>query len=138
MVLVNAVIAPATSANSDVIQGAVVKAVYIEFWLGGDEASGTESQFVVTVEKKRVGETDPTAANLNNLGSYPNKKNILYTTQGIVPAMLDGGMTIPVMRGWVKIPKGKQRFGLDDEFVFSITAVGSLRLCGFATYKEYR
>ncbi len=138
IVLVNAVVAPAAATTADVIQGAVIKAIYVEFWLGGDATSGTESQFVVTMEKKKVEETDPTAAELLNLGSYSNKKNVLYTTQGIVSAMLDGGITIPVFKGWVKIPRGKQRFGLEDEFVFSITAVGNLRLCGFATYKEYR
>ncbi len=136
--LIDAVVAPATSNAFDVIQGAVIKAIYVEFWLGGDDSIGVESQFVFTIEKNRTTETDPTATNLLALASYPNKKNILYTTQGIIPSMLDGGMTIPVFRGWVKIPKGKQRFGLADQFIVSCTTVGATRFCGFATYKEYR
>ncbi len=129
------VVAPAVATTADVKQGSVIKSVYLEFWLGGDETAA-ESQFNFTIEKKRVEETDITNAQMNNLMSYPNKKNILYTTQGIVPAMLTGGMTIPVYRDWLKIPKGKQRFGLSDELVVNVSSVGAIRYCGFATYKE--
>ncbi len=131
-------VAPATATTADVIQGAVIKNVYIEFWLGGDDSIGVESQFVLTIEKKRESETDPTNASMLNLMSYANKKNIFYTTQGIIPAMLDGGMSIPAFRGWIKVPRGKQRFGLDDTLIISVAAVGALCVCGFATYKEYR
>ncbi len=137
-VVVEAVVAPATAAVENVIEGAVIKNVFLEYWLAGDGSSGDESQFTFTVEKKRVAETDPTFTNLNNLQAYPNKKNILFTTQGVIPAMLDGGMSIPVIRNWVKIPKGKQRFGLGDELIVSVGAGSPLRFCGFATYKEYR
>ncbi len=133
----DAVIAPATAAASEVHEGSVLKAIYIELWIGGDGSSGLESTFTAIVEKKRDLEPDATFANLTNLGAYPNKKNILYTTQGIVPAMLDGGMTIPIIRGWFKIPKGKQRFGLDDQFMVSVSSVDNMRICGFFTYKEY-
>lgn len=136
--IVLGVAAPATATTAEVIQGAVVKAVYLEFWIGGDGSTGNESQFNFTVEKKRETETDITNAQMNNLMSYPNKKNILFTSQGIIPAMLDGGMTIPVIRNWVKIPKGKQRIGLDDEIVVNVSSVDAIRYCGFATYKEYR
>ncbi len=134
----NAVVAPATGTSAEVLEGSIIKAIYIEAWIGGDGSSGVETQFGFIIEKHRELEPDPTAANLNNLGSYANKKNVLYTTQGIIPAMLDGGMTIPVFRGWLKIPKGKQRFGAGDELQWAITAVGAMRICGFATYKEYR
>ncbi len=134
--VIDAVVAPATANTRDVQEGAVIKAVYVEMWIGGD-ASSTESQFILIIEKKRDGEVDPTNANLANLMAYSNKKNVLYTTQGIVPAMLDGGMTVPVIRQWILIPKGKQRFGLDDQLMISTAGVGVLRLCGFVTYKEY-
>jgi len=43
------------------------------------------------------------------------------------------------MRGWYKIPKTKQRFGLGDRLVLQIASQGTdaLDFCGFATYKEY-
>ncbi len=137
IVIADAVIAPATAAASQVHEGSVLKAIYLEFWLGGDGSSGLETTFTLMVEKKRDLEPDATFANMSNLGAYPNKKNILYVTQGIVPAMLDGGMTIPLVRGWFKIPKGKQRFGLDDQFMVTVASVDNSRICGFATYKEY-
>lgn len=137
--VVDAVIAPATAAPGEVIQGAVIKAVFIEFWLSGDAISGTNSQFNLTVEKKRDLEPDMTFAQSANLGGYPNKKNILYTTQGIVPSVQGGaGSTTPVLRSWISIPKGKQRFGLDDQLMVNISAVQALQVCGIAIYKEYR
>jgi len=133
-VIVNAIVAPATTASSSVIQGSVIKAVYIERWFSSNEAIGSETQFVLTVEKKRELEADMTNAQALNLGSYPNKKNILYTTQGIVTS----SQSVPVIRSWVLIPKGKQRFGLGDELMVNTAAVGELQTCGIATYKEYR
>ncbi len=137
-IMVDAVVAPATAATSNVIQGAVIKAIYVEMWIVGDGASGTSSQFVLIVHKIRNAEPQPSNSNLINLQAWVNKKNILYTTQGVVPPFLDGGMSVPVVRMWILIPKGKQRFGLDDQFMVSVAGVGKLRVCGFTTYKEYR
>jgi len=133
-VLVHAIVAPATTFTSSVIQGAVIKAIYIERWFSSNEAIGSETQFVFTVEKKREDETAMTNAQALNLGSYPNKKNILYTTQGIVTP----GQSVPIIRQYILIPKGKQRFGLDDQLVVNTAAVGELQTCGISTYKEYR
>ncbi len=135
---ITAVVAPAQIDTSSVKEGSIVKAIFIEKWLVGDSGvDGTPSQFVLTVEKKRVAETDMTAAQSNTLAAYPNKKNILYTTMGIVTNSKNGGPTAPVIRNWVKIPKGKQRFGLGDELVVNIAAIVTVRHCGFSTYKEY-
>ncbi len=137
-VLVNAVVAPATASTASVKEGSIIKAVFIEKWLVGDSGvDGTPSQFVLTVEKKRDAEPDMTAAQSNTLAAYPNKKNILYTTMGIITNSKNGGPTAPVLRSWIKIPKGKQRFGLGDELVVNIAAIVTIRHCGFSTYKEY-
>ncbi len=135
--IVHAVIAPATTNPQDVKQGAVVKAVYFERWLLGDSATGNTATFTVIVEKVPGNGTPMTFAQSLNLGGYPNKKNILYTTQGIVSDTADGSNPVPVIRGWIKIPKGKQRMGLDDIINIHVSAVGALRACGIATYKEY-
>ncbi len=137
-ILVDAVVAPATAATFEVIQGAVIKAVFIELWLFGNENAGTTTQFVATVEKLIGGAAAMTNAQALNLGSYPNKKNILYTTQGVVGSFKDGQSSVPVIRGWIKIPKGKQRFGLADQLRLNVAAVGALRNCGIFIYKEYR
>jgi len=135
LVEVTAAAAPATATSATVREGAVVKAVYIEQWLLGDGAA-TVSQFTLTVEKKRIAEPDMTFSQSQNLGAYPNKKNILYTTQGILGS-IDGAPTVPVIRQYIAIPKGKQRFGAGDELVVNIAAIVALRRCGMATFKEY-
>ncbi len=132
---VEAAQAPAVANPWTVKEGSIVKAIYIERWLIGDSA-GAVSQFNLTVEKKRSGEPDMTFAQSANLGAYPNKKNILYTTQGIVPSIV-GGPTVPVIRQYILIPKGKQRMGLNDEIMVNISAVAALRQCGIETFKEY-
>ncbi len=126
-----------SSVNSadDVIQGTVIKAIYIELWILAN--TGVESSFVMIFEKSPGGQANPTFAEMALLDSYSNKKNVLYTTQGLV-----GGNTtnpIPVYRGWIKIPKGKQRFGLNDDFTISIAALGATAVdfCGMTIYKAY-
>ncbi len=133
-----AVEAPATANAFNVESGSVVKAVHCEMWISGDEATDTNSSFTLIVEKLNGGGAAMTAANAANLGSYQNKKNILYTSQGNLAASIDGAQAVPVIRGWVLIPKGKQRQGLDDSIILHIAAVGSLKVCGLFTYKEYR
>ncbi len=132
-----AVVAPAVASAATVREGAVVKAIYIERWLIGDASSGTSSQFTLVIEKKRTAEPDMTHAQSQNLGSYPNKKNILYTTQGVLGSKTDGAQALPIFRQWIMIPKGKQRFGAGDELLVNIAAVTAIRNCGIDTYKEY-
>ncbi len=80
-----------------------------------------------------------TTAQMAALHDYDNKKNILFTSQALSP--IDESMMIPVMRGWYKIPKGKQRMGLGDQLKISIrnnnaTAI-DVNFCGLVIYKEY-
>ncbi len=135
--VVHAVVAPATGAAEDVSEGSIVKAVYIERWILNSGATDTFNTFTLMVEKMPGNGTPITAAQMLNLGAYPNKKNILYTTQGALGASVDGAQGVPVIRAWVLIPKGKQRMGLDDEIVVTLHSVGSSQICGITTYKEY-
>ncbi len=127
----------ATTANGvdEVVEGAIVKAVYIEMWLIGATA---DQHDIVTIDKVGLGSTGPSFAQMVALGTYNNKKNVLFTHQGLSG---NDGITLPmpVLRGWIKIPKSKQRFGLADRLVLSIASQGdgTIHYCGFATYKEY-
>lgn len=128
-----------TVANVDlldeIVEGTIVKAIYIELWVidSGNAGSG-----IVTLSKVPIENTGPTFGQMNALGVYSNKKNILFTSQGLFP---NDGIANPrvVMRGWYKIPKSKQRFGLGDALILSIAnnSAQDLFYCGFATYKEY-
>ncbi len=125
------------SAASDVVEGAIIKAVYIELWFKGNAAAGTEDKFQMAIEKVPAGAAPLSFTDMNTLAAYQNKKNVLYFTQGVV-----GDLTvqaIPVYRGWLMLPKGKQRFGFDDDLTISISTTGATaNTCGFSTYKEYK
>ncbi len=133
------VVIPQTGATlgavDEVREGAIVKAIYIELWLLD---AGNDGSFVVTLTKASLDSNGPTFTESNALGNYNEKKNVLYVTQGLTS---NDGITGPinVMRGWFKIPKSKQRFGIGDGLKLVIANNGGQALfgCGFATFKEY-
>ncbi len=134
---VESVVAPAAANSFEVEEGSVVKAIYIEIWLYGQGADGIDTQFFMCTMKKPSDAPDLTFAQSSNLGAYPNKKNILYTTQGVIGGTNNN--SIPIIKNWLLIPKGKQRMGLGDQIVTYITSLGAtVQRCGFSTYKEYR
>ncbi len=127
------------STTPDAVEeGAIVKACYIEFWVSQDSASVVGSYTVILAKMPGIG-GNPVTGDMAALHDYENKKNILFTAQGLLTPN-DGGQ-VPVLRGWYKIPKGKQRFGLDDRLLVSIrnnnaTSI-DINFCGLAIYKEY-
>ncbi len=129
----------ATSTTPDAVEeGAIVKACYVEFWASQDSAS-TVGSYTVVLMKVIAQSPTPTTTNMAALHDYNGKKNIFFTGQGLLTPN-DGGQ-VPVLRGWYKIPKGKQRFGLNDRMVVTIrnnnaTAI-DINFCGLVIYKEY-
>ncbi len=135
--IVDVVAAPVSPDREKVKEGSVIKAIHFEYWLIADAGVGTNTQFVMTIEKSPSGVVDPAFSDMLNLGGYKNKKNILYTTQGVVTSD-SVGTAIPVIRDWLKIPRGKQRFGSSDRMLVTFATVESqITVCGMATYKEY-
>ncbi len=125
-----------TSANAsfEVAEGATVSAFYAEIWIIGQTA---DQFFTAVIAKLPGGVGNVLQADIVDLFAYDNKKNILYTTQGLAPN--DGvGQPIPLLRQWFKVPKSKQRFGLGDklQFAFSSRGTGTIDICGFFMYKE--
>ncbi len=120
---------------SEVEEGNTVKAVFVEMWLQNE---GTLSEFIATISKNPEGGSGPTFVEMAALATYTNKKNVLWTSQGLSS---NDGVSGPVniIRGWIKIPKSKQRFGLGDTLTLNISNVSANDLvrCGFCTYKEY-
>jgi len=139
IVPVDTVVAPAAAQSNQVEEGSVVKAIYMELWFQSVGLTGTTNTFTAAIEKLPGNTPIMTFAQSLNLGAYPNKKNILYVTQGITGSVSDGSPMMPIYKGWIKIPKGKQRMGLDDRIVLNISAsVQDAQVCGIFTYKEYR
>ncbi len=119
---------------SEVEEGCSVKAVYLEMWIRS--AATAAASFVFFVMKSEGGVNNPTTTEMAAIGDFNNKKNILYTTQGLTNDVDADAMNL--FRGWIKIPKSKQRFGLDDRLSWHLSAIGqSINFCGFQTYKEY-
>ncbi len=118
----------------EVIEGSVIKAVYIELWLLG---TFNEGSYVLCVEKSESGNPNPTFTEMTTLDSYENKKNILFTSQGLIGE--DNTNPTPVLRQWIKIPKGKQRFGYQDKLKINIAAIGpeDVQFCGLTIFKSY-
>ncbi len=131
-------IEPTATTPGQVEEGAIVKACYIEFWVSQDSASVVGS-YTVILYKDPGGTNAASSAQMAALHDYPNKKNILFTAQGLLTPN-DGGQ-VPVLRSWYKIPKGKQRFGLGDRMILAIrnnnaTSI-DINFCGQIIYKEY-
>ncbi len=135
----NIVIAAATDApasgDADAVQtGSIIKAVYIEMWIRAQSTSPGST--LVSFYKLPGAGVAMTAAQSAALHTYDNKKNVLYHTQGLTNDQ--DADAIPFIRQWFKIPKGKQRMGLDDNLILGIHAQAiDNTICGFATYKEY-
>ncbi len=126
------------TATNHVIEGSVLKAIYIEYWLKGEGASDADTQFNFVVYKNPGGSNVMTFTDTVNLMAYDNKKNIFFASQGVIGGV-GGGQSIPVLRQWVKLPRGKQRMGLGDRIQLAISTTGqAMQVCGLSVYKEYR
>ncbi len=126
-----------TAANlaNEVAEGSTIKAIYVELWL---QNQGNLGESIVTIDKSPQNAGGPSFAEQGNLNAYPNKKNVLFTHQGLTSNDAISGPVV-IIRQWIKVPKSKQRFGLGDSLNLNISNVSSsdLNRCGFAIYKEY-
>ncbi len=128
-----AVSSPASASGIDVREGCTISAVYCEMWIHTDDA--TSGTAVITLEKVESQAPLMLAADSAALNNYDNKKNIFYSQVGLTP----NNITYPMaaIKGWFKIPKGKQRFSLNDRIVLNILAQSNgLNACGMFIFKE--
>ncbi len=126
--------ASATDAD-DVLEGSSIKAIFVEHWIRA--AGASPGAFVVAIAKVPGTGVPFTTAQMAALFDAENKKNIIFASQALVND--NDADAIAIHRGWLKIPKSKQRMGLGDRWILSTSAVGvDMTVCGFETYKEYR
>ncbi len=135
--IANAVPQQSVVSTTDVVEGSIIKAVYLELWLHSIASAGEDTKFQFVFEKVQGDATPITFTQMNTLMVYPNKKNIFYSSQGVL-----GDLTtpsIPIVRNWFKIPKGKQRMGQGDELVMTVSATAfDIDTCGLSIFKEYK
>ncbi len=123
------------NSPKEVEEGAIVKAVYAEFWVINSSSDGAGG---LVINKGVDGQGGPVYSECIALDTYLNKKNVLFVHQGLQSN--DGiGNPTNVIRGWIKIPKSKQRFGLGDSLNLNFfnLSLNDMDYCGFVTYKEY-
>ncbi len=124
---------PDLSVATQVAVGTVIKAVYVELWIN---AGGMNIGSVVTTVEKSIAESVMTFGDSTNINGYVNKKNIFEIHQGSTAEQ--NANPVPFFRGWIKIPKGKQRFGLGDSLLLNISALADdVQFCGVAIFKAY-
>ncbi len=129
---------PVNTAFDEVEIGSVVKAIYIEMWVRGDDETAPPANASLTFEKLEGSMTSMIFAESTSLNVYDNKSNVFYVTQGLVSAGT-ANSGIPFLRGWFKVPKGFQRMAIGDRLVLNISALNhDLEVCGVFVYKEYR
>jgi len=134
ILLVSAVARDANDSVFEVDEGSIVKAIYLEIWLRAGSTTPSSGQMVVF--KQPADSSNPSAADMAALGDWDNKKNVFYTTMGLYNDQ--DADAIAAFKGWIKIPKGKQRMGLGDAIRVAVFAPTiDLHSCGFSTYKEY-
>ncbi len=118
-----------------VAEGCSVKAFWLELWI--QNSAPAIGSFTFIVYKNPGGSNNVASADMAALHDWDNKKNILYTTQGLAPGNEE--QILNIFKGWIKIPKGKQRFGLGDKMQFAIrnNTTYDINFCGLVIYKEY-
>jgi len=134
VVVSNAVTVANKTAVNEVEEGSSIKAIYLEMWLRS--AATAASSFTFCFCKRPSNVNAPSQAEMAALGTWDNKKNIMYATQGLLNDVDSTAMNI--FKGWIKVPKGKQRMGLNDVWSWHLNAIGqSINFCGMQIYKEY-
>ncbi len=126
---------PLATSPQDVKVGTSIKAIFVEYWFIGSAAQ--PPTVTATISKIPGGVPVPDALQMQDLNGWNNKKNILKTTQGFVGD--SNTNPVPLFREWIKIPKGKQRFGISDRIVLSVKAIvtDDVEFCGVAVFKAY-
>ncbi len=138
LIVASAEQAPAVSNAFDVREGSVIKAIWVELWVIGQGPAGATAFYNMTIVKLPSDSPAMTFTNSANLGGYPNKKNIMYTTQAQIGSAANGPNPSNMFKGWIKVPKGKQRMGAGDKWVVNVASnAQTISICGLFTYKEY-
>ena len=123
------------TGRSQVVVGSHVKNIFLEYWIASSDATVTAGDsFNFMVYKLVAGDAVPSSTELNDPASWTNRKNIFHYSRGLVSSVQ---MPIPVIRSWIKIPRGKSRIGAGDQIMVSFSGNKAYGYCGFATYKEY-
>ncbi len=138
VLIAKAVNTPLSTVTTDVSQGCLIKAIWIELWVRASEEDAVGlSTFFDGYIWKNPG-ANLTAPGPASVGSSNEKKFVFKQWKGLIGAGTQG-FPAYFWKGWLKIPKIYQRMGTDDllQFVFRSEGTASLTCTNFI-YKWYR
>ncbi len=122
----------------DVTRGCTIKAVWVELWVTAAAAvaagiTNTWTGYIIKNPGANLTTPSPTTEGTSN-----EKKFIIKTWKGLIGTRVEGYMGYS-WKGWVKIPRGYQRFGANDKLQFVHLSNGVAALaCILFIYKWYK
>ncbi len=121
--IARAVDAPILAQTTNILRGAVIKAVWISFDVCG--LAGTSVLNIVDLFIAKNPGNNLTLPSPAAIGGNDNKKFVFKTWRIMIMRNQDGNVPIH-FEGWIKIPKRYQRFGSDDALVFGNVCTATL------------
>ncbi len=135
--LVKGVDAPVLANTPEVETGAKVHGIFLNVQVSANEASGGIPNIYMAVFKNPSGNIstiDPVGT-----GDDPNKKAIIHQEMIMFAPTGTQGLPRTLFKGVIVIPRGMQRFGIDDELVVVLRAPSvNVKVCVQCIYKEFR
>lgn len=119
-------------ATADVPIGSKVSSVYLFFQIQPQAAQGQVDAYIAKFPSGISPLPAPGAT-----GGSPLRKFVLHEEKGI-PGTFNNGSPPLTFRGVVKIPRGRQRFGEDDDLVIKVSCSTAYDFCMKAIYKFYQ
>ncbi len=125
------------SANTSIPIGATVSSIYLSIFVFLDGAIGATSPVIDWFFAKNPA-NNLTLPLPGATGGNENRRWVMHEEKGLAPSIDDGG-TPMVFKGVLKIPRGRQRMGVDDELIIRILSAGHPGFfCLKCIYKFYQ
>jgi len=124
-----------TAVASSVINGCIIKAVWIEFWYYGLSAGNTND--IIDIYLIKNPGNNLTLPNPGTTGQSNEKKFIFHEWRGLGGNKSLGGVPYNQKGRWFKIPKRYQRFGTDDRLQLVARSPTTGNFCLKSIYKWY-
>lgn len=136
-ILAKAVNSPSSTVTSDVSNGCIVKAIWVNFDVCGLAGTGVLNVFDAYLMKNPGDNlTGPGAA---SVGSSNEKKFVIRKWRSMIMRNQDGNNPYH-WEGWVRIPKRYHRMGTDDTWKFEVACSAGVtgNMSAEFIYKWYR
>ncbi len=137
LIVAKAVNTPLSTVDSDVSNGCIIKAIWVNVNGCGLGGTGVQNNMNFYIMKNPGNNLTPPAPNA--WGTSNEKKFIFKSWQFMIMRNQDGNVPFH-WEGWLKIPKRYQRMGTDD--VISISVLNTAAVTGHFSieciYKWYR